>query len=648
MTEQPPATPTRLGPYEVVDRIAVGGMAEVFRAKEQRGAGEPRLVCIKRMLPHVAAEKDGLAMFEEEARLAARVSHPNVVELLGVGTVDQPYLALEYVPGCDLWRLTRWLAREGQRLDPSEAVFLMREMLSGLQAVHDAKGDDGEPLGIVHRDVSPSNILLSVHGDVKLGDFGIAKAAIQGLPGASNRAKGKLGYLAPEQVTGGVLTHATDVFAATVILAELLLGRPLFTGASELAVLLAIRDASIQPVVDAPIRAELKEVVAAGLAAEPADRIPSAAALRDALAPFEADAAEDVRGRLASRVQRASGFDVDTQRTPALEAAPVDRAAMPTPTTVDLPTEFYVVTTRDGERIGTFVFAGLVEAITTGKVGPDDLVRLGDGPAQPVQELEPLLQHLPMSSMTPITQDARLAGEPDMRRNLAGGGIVRAIAESALRKDSGLWLCEFRGVRKEIYVAQGEPEFVSSNVAEEMLGEFLVRQKVIERTELDMALAVLPRHDGRLGDTLVALGLVEPVDLFQHIARQVRERMLDLFVWEAGTAELYRGVPPPPRGFPLGLDVWGILDEGIGKRLRAGLEERRFRTHMLDSLERMRQLPSFVDENHLPPDLARLLDLVLVPSPLTTVVEAFETTRDPGRGYRIVLLALALELVQWV
>jgi hypothetical protein len=180
-----------------------------------------------------------------------------------------------------------------------------------------------------------------------------------------------------------------------------------------------------------------------------------------------------------------------------------------------------------------------------------------------------------------------------------------------------------------------------------MLGEYLVRHSVIARGELDMALAVLPRHDGRLGDTLVALGLIQPVDLFQHIARQVRERMLDLFVWQHGTAELYRDVPPPPRGFPLGLDVWDVLDEGIGKRLRAGLEERRFRTHMLDSLERMRQLPSFVDEMHLPADLSRLLDLVLVPSPLPSVVEAFETQKDPGKGYRVVLLALALELVQW-
>ena len=254
------------------------------------------------------------------------------------------------------------------------------------------------------------------------------------------------------------------------------------------------------------------------------------------------------------------------------------------------------------------------------------------------QQLEATLK-----ALTPSTSTTRFV------EATTGGGFVRGLAESALRRDTGLWLCEHGGVRKEVYVRDGAPVFVGSNVAGELLGEHLVARGVISRGELDMALAVLPRFEGKLGDTLVALELVEPVVLFRQIAEQVRERLLDLFTWESGTAELYRGagLPPSVGGFPLDLDVWEILRAGVDRRLDAGLEEARFKGHLLDDLERVRQLPSFVQEDALPEELRELLARTATPCPLPDLVDALSRPKDLRRGYRAAALALALDLVAW-
>lgn len=620
-------------------------MAEVFRAREPRAIGEARTIVLKRMLPHVAAEASGVAMFEEEARLAAHVRHPNVVELLGIVEADgQPHLALEYVPGCDLWRLSRWLIREGRTLGLDLVVFVLAELVAGLEAVHEARDERGEPLGIVHQDVSPSNVLLSVHGDVKLGDFGIAKAAaLRAHPGVSLRAKGKLGYLAPEQVIGGVATHATDVFAAAVIAAELLLGRPLFGGASELAVLLAIRDANVQPLLELALPAELEALLVEALARDPSARPATARELAARLAPFVAGPPSVLRRELAGLVLQASGLELGEAEPTPLGEVPLSDAQR-TPLTEEVPSKTYEVHTASGERRGPWTFAQLVEAIATGRVGVDDRVSTNGGAPEPLHRDPALVRHLPLSSLTAVTRDADLAREPDVRCAFAQGGFVRALAESALRRESGLWLCEQAGVRKEVYVHLGAPVFVGSNVAGELLGESLVARGVLSRGELDMALAVLPRFDGRLGDTLVALGLVEPVQLFRTIAEQVREKLLDLFTWQGGTAELYRGVPAPPSGFPLDLDVWEIIDAGLQRRLDAGLEEDRFQDHLLSSIGRV---PGRADHGALPSPLAELLARLESPTPLPEVVEALGSTDDRRRGYRIVALALGLDLVRW-
>ncbi len=661
----PPQPNTQFDRFTLIDRIAVGGMAEVFRASEPRGAGEPRVVVIKRMLPYIAAEAGASDMFEAEARLGALVQHENVVQVFGLGTVDgQPYLTLEYVQGCDLWRLTRWLTREGQKLRTELSVHLVRQLLSGLDAVHRASAN-GREVGLVHRDVSPSNVLLSVYGEVKLGDFGIARARLQEhfpKQPLGERAKGKLGYLAPETVTGLEPDQHTDVFSAGVIMAELLMGRPLFAGGSELAVLLAIRDAKIGAFKEimGGLPEGLGDAVVDALAKDRSDRVSSAAELRQRLAVYETTPSEALKRELGELVTRAMGFGAETssQATPLHAGLPpgadgpaptplVSQQLETTPITTELPVVEYRVRTGNGADVQGRSFAQVIEMIATGRIGLEDQVSIGGGGFRKMSEITELRRHLPSSSLTPITREAPQPDDAHEQYDLEDGGFVRALAQSVVHRQTGLWLCEQGEIRKEVYVKNGTPEFVTSNLAGELLGEYLVRQQVISRAELDMALAVMPRFEGRLGDTFVALGLVEPVHLFRHIANQVRDKLIDLFLWKRGLAAFYPGVPAPPSGFPLGLRPWQILDEGIRQRFEAGLEDERFRARMTDGLVRAPFPPHLLESSGLPYPARQLIESLSTPRPLLDIIEEFEKPGDANRGYRLILLLLHLGAVRW-
>jgi serine/threonine-protein kinase len=575
--------PTRdIGPYRLAHRIAVGGMAEVYRALWPQAAGADRSVVIKRLLPSLVGDPDQRAMFEHEATLGRRIQHPNVVTLLGHG-IDEgaPYHVLEYVFGVDLWRLSRWLRAAGRELSTPLALFLGTEMLAGLAAVHGARGDAGEPLHVVHHDVSPSNIFLSVHGDVKLGDLGIARAALFERPhrqSSALRAKGKLGYLSPEQVMGRPVDSRGDVYAAAVVIAELLMGQPLFGGATEIAVLLAIRDGDLTAfrafVPRLPPR--VGEALLRALEHRPERRTASAEALRDALLPHVGVPVARLRAELGALVVATMDEAGQTDRTSlaqTVEQAPDELLAMGP---VDASDEVQYLVLRSGETLGPMALSTLVRAITTGEVGAQDEVRIDRRAPRLIAQVPELARHLPPSMGSPTARRRTQMAETSELYELGARSALSVLLDVLLAQDDGLLVCEHAGIRKEIYLAKGVPVFVTSNQPSELLGEVLVAKGVIARKQLESALVLMPRFEGRLGETLVAMGLIEPMQMLRLISEQVREKMLGLFTWTSGHAALYRGVEPPARGFPLKLDAWDLLVSGAARRVEAHLEDARF------------------------------------------------------------------------
>jgi len=261
--------------YEILDEIKAGGMASLYLARRHGAAGFSQFFAIKVVHEHLAVDPNFLRMFFDEARLSARIDHPNCVHVTDLGHQDGlHYLVMEYVPGFALSEVLGRLAESGLRMSPTAATFVAIQVAKGLHAAHELVDDGGEALGVVHRDVSPQNVLLSDRGYVKVIDFGIAKARDQSANTLSGSLKGKFRYMAPEQARGEAVDRRTDVYALGIVLWEMIAVRRLFNSANDLAVLRQVQNPVIPPPSElAPeVTDELEAVILKALAAEAGER----------------------------------------------------------------------------------------------------------------------------------------------------------------------------------------------------------------------------------------------------------------------------------------------------------------------------------------------------------------------------------------
>lgn len=284
-------TGERFGKFVIVGEVALGGMAEVFLGVQHGLEGFTKVVVIKRVMAQFSSNPDFVRMFVDEARLAARLEHPNIVRTHEFGEVaGQYYTAMEYLPGEDLTKVLNKLAISRQAMPLSVAASIIAQVCAGLQFAHDLTDTSGRPLDLVHRDVNPANILLTYGGEVKVIDFGVAKTSANAQT-ISGTIKGKIAYMSPEQLLGRGVDRRSDVFSVGVVLMELLTGRPLFMRDSEASTIYAIMNDPIRPPsrTRPEIPAALDEIVMRALARTPADRYDSAEELGSALEGFLAD-----------------------------------------------------------------------------------------------------------------------------------------------------------------------------------------------------------------------------------------------------------------------------------------------------------------------------------------------------------------------
>ena len=288
--------PQRFGKYQIIERIAAGGMAEIFKARLDGIGGFHRTFAIKRILPHLTANPDFVDMLVDEAKIAGLLSHANIVQILDLGAIDQQfYIAMEYVHGRDMGQLLGRCAEKGITLPVPHAVYVLLEMLKGLEYAHNRqvmRNGRQVPLDIVHRDISPANVLLSFQGEVKLTNFGIAKASVKALETMSGVVKGRFDYMSPEQATGGLADQRSDLFSAGVVFYQLLTGRHPFRQAAELATIEAVRKGVYEPpsYVNPDVPYALDLIVETALKVNAAERYASATAFKEALDRFFHDA----------------------------------------------------------------------------------------------------------------------------------------------------------------------------------------------------------------------------------------------------------------------------------------------------------------------------------------------------------------------
>jgi serine/threonine protein kinase len=323
--------PHQLGEYQLIEPLGVGGMASVFRGERQAEAGFVKRVAVKRMLPQYRRHPALLERFAAEARTNARLEHPNLVQVVDFGIEPEPYLVMEFVEGVTLSSLLQRLLDMGQRPELSAALFIAAEAAQGLDYAHRKKGDNGAPLGIVHRDVSPQNVLLSNEGAVKVSDFGLVKAADNVLQTGSGVPIGKIAYMAPEQAEHGQVDARADVFSLGVVLWEMLTLRPLMPPRDPAAASQMLKHCHfpLPSSVNPEVSPRLDEIVMQALVRDPTQRTPSAQALglalREQLHERAPGYGREQLARLVGWAFKERGWQIDVPHEPARQPSIEDR-----------------------------------------------------------------------------------------------------------------------------------------------------------------------------------------------------------------------------------------------------------------------------------------------------------------------------------
>jgi serine/threonine-protein kinase len=388
MPEGAQSGPQRIiGRYALYGEIAAGGMATVHAGRLLGPVGFSRTVAIKRLHPQYAKDPEFVSMFLDEARVAARIQHPNVVPTLDVVAMEgELFLVMEYVEGESLARILRTLRMQGRKMPPKIAASIVCNALYGLHAAHEARSERGEPLGIVHRDVSPQNLLVGTDGSTRVLDFGVAKAAGRIQTTREGQVKGKLAYMPPEQLAGDKVDRRLDVYAAAVVLWETLTAQRLFDGDNEGAVLQKVLHGVITPpsTLVEGLSPEVDAVILKGLARNPNERYATAremaVALEDVLgvepprrvAEFVDGCAGESIAVRAARIKEIESSSTDPGQPNLAEISGVSGAVAPVagfgagvvPSRSGSMTSLEAVTPPPTQRSrGVFVVLGIVGAI---------------------------------------------------------------------------------------------------------------------------------------------------------------------------------------------------------------------------------------------------------------------------------------------
>lgn len=324
---------TQFGPYKLIERISVGGMAEVYKATEHGVEGFERTVAVKRILPHIAEDDEFITMFKDEAKIAGQLNHGNIAQIYNLGQQgDSFYIALEYVAGKDLRNIFTRCQQQGRPMPIAQACFVVMKICEGLDYAHNKRDKHGRHLNIVHRDVSPPNILVSYEGEVKLIDFGVAKAAGRVSRTQAGILKGKFGYMSPEQVRGMPLDRRSDVFSLGVVLYEVLVGNRLFQGDTDFATLEMVRtvDVALPSTKNAEISKDLEAIMMKALSGEPETRYQTAMELHDELQAFMFQHGMFYsRKDLAAWMRKQYAREIETEKDKNAGKAPPPKSPVP-------------------------------------------------------------------------------------------------------------------------------------------------------------------------------------------------------------------------------------------------------------------------------------------------------------------------------
>ena len=616
-----------LGEYELVRRIATGGMAEVYEARRPGARGFAKRVALKRILPQLAMDDRLVKMFCSEARVHAALMHPNLVSVLDFGeAAGELYLVLEYVDGVALSEVLRAVAARKRAMELGPALHIAREVAAGLAYAHQYRDEDDAPLGVVHRDVAPNNILLGRAGEVKLTDFGIVQSKWSEVRTAPGELRGKVGYVSPEQAGGQGAEARSDLFSLGVVLAEMLLGAPLIPGHSELEVLKNLHSRSWESLtpLSAKVPASLIKLLQKMLAKSPRNRPASAALVVQELDHLATTQGVRTSAHGLSLWLADLGIvrvDSDVRITPSRDSSPYARAPQgpapmrdEQPTIVDadalkpivlalppaslpddLPTRNrpvpsstpalrYRVRRPGGEVVGPLSLASMLALLATARAGLDSELAREAGPFLKLSQAFELTRLATRPLYRFFDPVALLASE---RYTIERASLPALLLRIATSRRSGLLVHRLGTEQRRIYFDKGAPAASASTDPSELLGRQLVRSGLVSEADLERVLESGYRSGCQLGESLVRANLISNQRLTQCIVEQRIRRIAALCRARAGEVFFIEGACSEDQVLGLSQRPLGALVEA----LRGAYPEEEL-LQMLGGLERTALSPA--------------------------------------------------------
>lgn len=495
------------GDYVLIDKVASGGMADLFSARVIGTRGFSKSVAIKRIHAHLAENLHFAAMFTDEAKIASCLTHPNIVQIFELGEAEgQPFIAMEFVSGRDLYHILQRLKTMGESCPWPMAIRVALDLAQALHHAHEFRSPDGRPQSIIHRDVSPRNVLVSFSGEVKLTDFGIARATDREEHTEPGQIKGKVRYMSPEVAAGLEIDRRSDVFSLGVVFAELLTMAAFRQGPTDLAVLLAIREGKDDEYQFDGIPLDMVYILKRALSLDPQGRYPSAEAFRVDLASIATGALAPMTGLELGHF--IGGLFAEEQAEERRRQVQVDRAL---------------------ERWR--------------QKHPQDSNSTAASPSS-------------IDSISPPTRSGSL-------RETSLTGLLGDLHRN---HQTGRLDLHRSPLKKSVFFTGGEPVYVTSNVEKEAFGEHLVTAGLLTAMDLERVQKQTQHSNLQLIDLLLRSKAIKPNVLFQSLSDQVRDRILDLFTWSDGTFSFFSNERPPEAAMPLNIHCLGLVHEGVMER----------------------------------------------------------------------------------
>ncbi len=570
--------PVLFGNYTLIKKIGKGGMAEIFLATPLR---TPQfLVVIKKINPELVEDKHYITMFLDEARLMSCLMHPNIIQILDVGQVDEEYyICMEYVHGKDLLTIIEYCVGAGIRIPEDIGLHIMLELLEGLDYIHNVKGPDNHELKVIHRDLSPSNILISLDGEVKIGDFGIAKAAMQKNVTRAGYIKGKIGYMSPEQVEGKTLDHRTDVYVAGLVLYEIFSQKMYFNIENEFEALKEMREAKPRD------RNELIKYMGPGLTdillkalkKNPDERYQSALEFSSAIMQYM------IENRLSTNVNILSSF--------MRSLFPTDETLLEQVHNISQKSSAYInsagpkkkesrsrvkelkffLKDRQGKVIGPFAVDALINIIKIYNLPPGTFASTDNKTFKPLDQYPELLDAFQSG---PEDKTGMFSTSPQYQGYLKEVPVTKLFYRFASAKVTGKLLLKNNDIEKAVYLRDGFPEHIDTSKKDELFGEILVSRNIITRASLNLSLKEQEKKKQKIGNILIEKGYIKPADLIKLLTEQMRMRYFELFNWEEGIYEFYAHSVSKNISNPMGMGAFALISEAVRNKMNYSIVEK--------------------------------------------------------------------------